>query len=78
MSIAPSSSGEADHNRWSDQCAADASSLAERLGVEGVAWLDAFLADYVFAGEPLDRVMVKARELCRLAPRAQGDFERED
>ncbi len=54
---------------WRDSCAADAAALAERLGAEGVDWLDQFLADYVFNGEPLDQVLVKARQVARLPAR---------
>ena len=56
-------------DRWVDESARDAAALARRLGAEGVEWLDAFLADYVLVGEPLDRVLVKARRLSHLAPR---------
>jgi len=44
--------------------------LADRLGAEGVAWLDSFLADYVFPDEPLDQVLRKAREVSRLPHRS--------
>jgi hypothetical protein len=62
---------DAERKRWIDECAAAAAALAERFGAEGVEWLDGFLADYVFAGEPLDRVLLKARELSRLPARAR-------
>ena len=78
MPITPSTAGESEPGRWTDQCGADASALVERLGAEGVAWLDAFLADYIFVGEPLDRVLVKARELSRLAPRPHSVFDLDD
>lgn len=44
--------------------------LSDRLGRDGVEWLDSFLADYVFVGEPLDDVLVAARSLCGLPPRS--------
>ncbi|CAN7412979.1 hypothetical protein LJR219_002619 [Phenylobacterium sp. LjRoot219] len=53
-----------------DDCSAHAAALVERLGAEGVDWLDSFLADYVFRGEPLDRVLLRAREMSRLPPRS--------
>jgi hypothetical protein len=59
----------AEHRRWLDQCAQDAASLVGRFGADGIEWLDTFLADYVFLGEPLDRVLVKARELSGLPVR---------
>jgi len=55
---------------WRDECARDAAALADRLGAEGVAWLDSFLADYVFPDEPLDQVLRKAREVSRLPHRS--------
>lgn len=78
MATTASSAGETEPGRWSDQCGADAAALVERFGAEGVAWLDAFLADYLFVGEPLDRVLVKARELSRLTPRPVLAFELDD
>ena len=78
MPTAPSPGGETEPGRWTDQYGADASALVERLGAEGVAWLDGFLADYLFVGEPLDRVLVKARELSRLAPRPHSAFDLDD
>jgi hypothetical protein len=57
---------------WIDDFGRDAAALAGRLGPEGVEWLDRFLEDYVFDGEPLDRVMAMARELSRLPPRARS------
>jgi hypothetical protein len=78
MPTMPSSAGETEPGRWSDQCGADATALVEQFGAEGVAWLDSFLADYLFVGEPLDRVLIKARELSRLAPRPHNAFEPED
>jgi hypothetical protein len=57
--------------RCGDECAADAAALVARLGADGVDWLDRFLADYVFADEPLDRVLVKARELSQLPGRSE-------
>jgi hypothetical protein len=62
----PEASRRAD---WRDECACDAAALADRLGAEGVAWLDSFLADYVFPDEPLDQVLLQAREISRLPPR---------
>ena len=78
MPITPSPSGETEPGHWTDQCGADASALVERFGIEGIAWLDNFLADYLFIGEPLDRVLVKARELSRLGPRPHGGFDQDD
>jgi hypothetical protein len=52
-----------------DEPTAKAAALVETLGAERLAWLDAFLDDYVFQGEPLDRVLVKARDLARLPRR---------
>lgn len=78
MPITPSPSGETEPGRWADHCGADASALVERFGIEGVAWLDNFLADYLFVGEPLDRVLVKARELSRLGPRPRSASEWDD
>lgn len=78
MPITPSSSGDTERSHGADQRSADASALVERFGVEGVAWLDNFLADYLFVGEPLDGVLVKARELSRLGPRPHSDFDRDD
>lgn len=52
-----------------DKYAADAAALVERFGAAGVGWLDHFLEDYVFIGEPLERVLAKARELSGLPPR---------
>lgn len=46
-----------------------AEELARKLGPEGVVWLDELLADYVFEGEPLDKVMVLARTYCDLPRR---------
>ncbi len=60
---------EAERKRWIDECAGDAAALVERFGADGVAWLDSFLADYVFGGEPLDRVLLRARELSHLPAR---------
>jgi hypothetical protein len=51
--------------------ARDAAALTNRLGPDGVAWLDGFLADYVFEGEPLDRVLTEARRLAELPPRRE-------
>jgi hypothetical protein len=62
---------DAERKRWVDEYAADAAALVERFGADGVDWLDGFLADYVFAGEPLDRVLVKARELSHLPARSK-------
>jgi hypothetical protein len=56
-------------DRWSAERTQDAAALVERLGAGGVAWLDLFLADYVFAGEPLDLVMAEARRLAKLPTR---------
>jgi hypothetical protein len=50
---------------------ADATALLQRFGPDGVEWLDRFLADYLFLGEPLDRVLVRARELARLPARPE-------
>jgi predicted component of type VI protein secretion system len=36
-----------------------------------VEWLDRFLADYVFEGEPLDQVLVEARHLGELPGRTE-------
>jgi hypothetical protein len=55
---------------WSEECARAADALRKRLGPDGVAWLDDFLADYTFLGEPLDRVLATARDLCDLPPRS--------
>ena len=54
-----------------DERTRDAALLVRRLGPDGVDWLDQFLADYVFVGEPLDGVMVRARELSGLPPRTK-------
>jgi hypothetical protein len=58
-----------EHDARTEECARAAEALRKRLGPDGVAWLDDFLADYIFLGEPLDRVLVTARELCGLPPR---------
>jgi hypothetical protein len=71
-------SQEAERKRWMDECAADAAALVERFGADGVAWLDSFLADYVFSGEPLDRVLLKARELSRLPLRPANEAVSDD
>jgi len=78
MSIGPSSAGETEPDRRPDPYGADASGLVDRFGAEGVAWLDSFLADYLFVGEPLDQVLLKARELSRLAPRPHAAFDLDD
>ena len=78
MPTTPAAAGETEPGRCSDDCKLDAVALVERFGAEGVAWLDSFLADYIFSGEPLDRVLVKARELNRLAPRPHCAFDHED
>jgi hypothetical protein len=57
--------------RCGDEYASDAAALVAQLGADGVDWLDRFLADYVFADEPLDRVLVKARELSQLPGRRE-------
>lgn len=62
---------EAQPRRRSDKRSQDAAALAERLGPDGVAWLDQFLADYTFAGEPLDRVMTEARRFAQLPARRE-------
>jgi hypothetical protein len=58
-----------DRDAWAEECARAADRLSQRLGPDGVAWLDDFLADYVFMGEPLDRILATAREMCRLPSR---------
>lgn len=58
-----------EHQTWVEGYRADAAALVARLGRDGVEWLDAFLADYVFADEPLDHVLVKARQLSGLPSR---------
>jgi hypothetical protein len=69
---------DAEHIRRRDQLGVDAAALVERMGAAGVGWLDDFLADYLFAGEPLDQVLAKARELCGLPPRNATRFDTED
>lgn len=63
---------KADNTQWTNQSAEDAAALVARFGAEGVQWLDHFLADYLFAGEPLDEVMAKARRLSGLPSRAKS------
>ena len=63
------SPAELSDERQSDECGRDAAALVKNLGVQGVDWLDGFLADYLFAGEPLDLVMVRARALAGLSHR---------
>jgi hypothetical protein len=59
-----------EHDVWTEECAQAADALSKRLGPDGVAWLDDFLADYTCLGEPLDRVLASARQLCDLPPRS--------
>lgn len=54
---------DAEPDLWIAQRGQDAAKLIERFGADGVEWLDRFLADYVFEGEPLDQVMTTARHL---------------
>jgi|GEM_PF-3342941 hypothetical protein len=54
---------------WAEQRSEAAAALIKRFGPDGVAWLDRFLADYVFEGEPLDQIVVAARELGKLPAR---------
>jgi len=54
---------QAEARPWADQRRQDAAALFQRFGAECVAWLDRFLADYVFEGEPLDQVVSAARRL---------------
>jgi hypothetical protein len=60
---------EPNAERRPDDCAVRAAALVARFGAADVEWLDDFLADYVFRGEPLDRVLLRARELSRLPHR---------
>ena len=69
---------KAEDSRWVDERAQDASALIERFGADAVDWLDRFLADYVFEGEPLDQVMMEARRLGELPSRPARSFEDED
>lgn len=68
---------DAGAKRRLDARSAHAAAIVQRLGPETIDWLDSFLADYVFDGEPLDRVMVKARELAGL-PRRRPAGARDD
>jgi hypothetical protein len=69
MAVMQSDMSKAQKGRWSAERAQDAAALVERLGADTVEWLDLFLADYVFAGEPLDQVLAEARRLGRLPAR---------
>lgn len=60
---------EPEDERRRDEPSRHAAALVDRFGPDGVEWLDSFLADYVFGGEPLDRVLLRARELVRLPAR---------
>ena len=64
--------------RRPDECSTRAAALVARFGAEGVEWLDGFLADYVFRGEPLDRVLLRARELSRLPRRPWPEVTDDD
>jgi hypothetical protein len=72
MSQADCSKPQLGHPPASDEAASDAATLVSRFGRDGVEWLDRFLADYVFVGEPLDGVLQKARQLADLPPRMDG------
>jgi len=63
------SSEEPERSSYRDRYAADAAALVDRFGAAGVEWLDRLLEDYVFIGEPLERVLVQARALSGLPPR---------
>jgi len=52
----------------------DAAALVEQFGADGVDWLDSFLADYVFLGEPLDSVLINARKLAGLPARPEPEL----
>lgn len=61
-----------------EQCERDAAALAAKFRAADIAWIEAFLADYLFYNEPLDQVLAKARELSGLPPRPKDAFTRDD
>jgi predicted component of type VI protein secretion system len=69
---------EAEPDRWSEQRGQDAAKLIERFGADGVDWLDRFLANYVFEGEPLDQVMASARQIGELPVRTERQSFNDD
>lgn len=66
---------KAEDSRWVDERTQAPSALIERFGPDAVEWLDRFLADYVFEGEPLDHVLVEARRLVELPSRPARSFD---
>ncbi|CAN7447603.1 hypothetical protein LJR225_002983 [Phenylobacterium sp. LjRoot225] len=69
---------KAKESPWSVKRTQDAAALVERFGPDAVEWLDLFLADYVFAGEPLDQVMTEARRLGELPARPVRSWFNDD